>query len=156
VGKNAVQVAPGKIRSANGVWQYRAKPVDYLNNHVHIEKLDPEKGCNLQLTTGNFMKYQLVLQWPASSVKDYDTMVEIEDVLVSKLSGASEVDGHDAGSGEMNIFIHTNQPFESFSEIKSILGSYDFWVDARVAYRAIGQNEYIVLWPRELEKFVIA
>ena len=79
------------------------------------------------------MKYQLVLQWPASSIKDYDAMIEIEDALVEKLSGGNEVDGHDAGSGEMNIFIRTDNPKRAFNEIKGILGSRDFWVDARVA-----------------------
>src|SRR5205814_6768761 len=43
------------------------------------------------------MKYQLVLQWPASSIKDYDAMIEVEDALIEKLSKANDVDGHDAG-----------------------------------------------------------
>ena len=43
------------------------------------------------------MKYQLVLQWPARSIKDYDVLVEIEDALIADLSAESEVDGHDAG-----------------------------------------------------------
>jgi hypothetical protein len=56
------------------------------------------------------MKYQLALQWPASSIKDCDAMIEIEDTLTNHLSKNCEVDGHDVGSGEVNIFIHTDNP----------------------------------------------
>ena len=50
------------------------------------------------------MKYQVVIQWPASSIADYDTIIGIESFLIDHLSSASEIDGHDAGSGEMNVF----------------------------------------------------
>jgi hypothetical protein len=101
------------------------------------------------------MKYQLVLQWPASSIKDYDTMIEIENALIEKLPVGGKVDGHDAGSGEMNIFIHTNHPKRTFSEIKGILGSRDFWVDARVAYREIAGDEFTIIWPIDLGEFKV-
>ena len=54
------------------------------------------------------MKYLFVLQWPATSVDDYDSMVAIENFLISFLSGSSRVDGHDVGAGEANIFIETD------------------------------------------------
>ena len=72
------------------------------------------------------MKYQLVLQWPASSIRDFDTLIEIEDVLLEGLKDGSDVDGHDAGSNEMNIFIQTNNPEITFKEIKAVLGTHDF------------------------------
>lgn len=102
------------------------------------------------------MKYQLVLQWPASSIKDYDAMIEIEDALVENLSAANDVDGHDAGSGEVNIFIRTDDPKRAFNEVKAILGTRDFWVDARVAYREVAGNEYTILWPKDLTEFKVA
>ena len=102
------------------------------------------------------MKYQLVLQWPASSIKDYDTLIEIEDVLTEKLNDGSDVDGHDAGSGEMNIFIHTNDPETTFKAIKATIGTRDFWVDARVAYRELVGSAYTVIWPKDLYEFKIA
>jgi hypothetical protein len=64
------------------------------------------------------MKYQLVLQWPASSVDDYDSMIAIEESLIEELRGDSEVDGHDAGSGQVNIFIRTGGPAKTFEDIK--------------------------------------
>jgi len=101
------------------------------------------------------MKYQLVLQWPAASIEDYDAMIEIEDTLIEKLSDKSPVDGHDAGSGEMNIFNHTNDPKETFNEVRSILGTRDFWVATRVAYREITGDKYTILWPKGLTAFEI-
>ncbi len=102
------------------------------------------------------MKYQLVLQWPASSIKDYDAMIEVENALVEKLSEANDVDGHDAGSGEVNIFIRTDDPKRAFNEVKAVLGTRDFWVDARVAYREVTGSEYTILWPKDLTEFKVA
>ena len=113
------------------------------------------KDFNHPLTFDIAMKYQLVLQWPATCIKDYDTMLGIEGVLSEKLSSDSEVDGHDAGSGEMNIFIHTNDPGTAFNEVKAALGSGDFWINARVAYREIDGSDYIVLWPKDLHEFKV-
>jgi hypothetical protein len=56
------------------------------------------------------MKYVFVIQWPGSSTEDYDSMVEIENLLISGLSDGNNVDGHDVGSGEVNIFIETDNP----------------------------------------------
>lgn len=102
------------------------------------------------------MRYQLVLQWPAADSQDYDAMIEIEDTLIEQLSAVHEVDGHDAGSGEMNIFIRTDDPERAFAEIERILGSRDFWIDARVAYRELKGDQYVVLWPSNFTDFRVA
>jgi YD repeat-containing protein len=68
----------------------------------------------------------------------------------------SEVDGHDAGSGEMNIFVHTDNVQDAFAEIKGLLAARAALNSARVAYREIGKNEYTILWPEHLERFSIA
>ena len=80
-------------------------------------------------------------------------MIEIEDVLINGLSEESDVDGHDFGSGEMNIFIYTDNPTKTFAEIKSLIGSQDHWTDARVAYREIEKDDYTILWPKDLLEF---
>lgn len=77
-------------------------------------------------------------------------MIEIEDTLVENLTTANDVDGHDAGSGEVNIFIRTDDPKRAFNEVKAILGTCDFWVDARVAYREVAGGDYTILWPKDL------
>jgi hypothetical protein len=44
LGSDIIKVAPGKWRSADGRWQYRAKPNDVARKHVHLELLDPKTG----------------------------------------------------------------------------------------------------------------
>lgn len=83
-------------------------------------------------------------------------MIEVEDALIEKLSKANDIDGHDAGSREVNIFIRTDDPKRAFSEVNAILGSRDFWVDARVAYREVAGREYNILWPEDLTEFNVA
>jgi hypothetical protein len=100
------------------------------------------------------MKYQLVLQWPASSV-DYDSMISIEDSLIEGLPNDSKVDGHDAGSGQINIFIWTDKPTKTFEDVKSILSSRDAWPDILIAYRDVERSEYTALWPKNLKEIKI-
>jgi hypothetical protein len=89
-------------------------------------------------------------------MKDYDAMIEVESTLVGNLSASSNVDGHDAGTGEVNIFIRTDDPKRAFNEVKTILGARDFWVDTRVAYREVAGSEYTILWPKDLPEFRVA
>src|ERR1700734_259644 len=84
-------------------------------------KADRPRIATTPLLIDVFMKYQLVLQWPATSIRDYDSMIEIESVLSERLSKNSKVDGHDAGAGEMNIFVHTDDPIMAFKEIQATL-----------------------------------
>lgn len=102
------------------------------------------------------MKYQLVLQLPASSIKDYDEMVELEETIMGGLGNLGNVDGHDAGSGEMNIFILTDQPKRAFERINELLGTRDFMPDLKVAFRLIGEDEFTILHPADLTHFAIA
>jgi len=99
------------------------------------------------------MKYTFVLQWPASSMGDYDSMIAIEGLLVSTLSKSSNVDGHDTGAGETNIFIDTDDPTALYEEIRSVLGSHGAWSDIRVAYRNVEGGPYTVLWPKSFRDF---
>jgi hypothetical protein len=102
------------------------------------------------------MKYQLVLQLPASSIKDYDAMIELEETIMRSLGNFGRVDGHDAGSGEMNIFILTDHPKLAFERVKQVLGTEDFMPDLKVAYRETGQDEFTILHPEGLSYFAIA
>jgi hypothetical protein len=102
------------------------------------------------------MKYQLVLQLPAASIKNYDEMVELEEAIIKHLGTLGNVDGHDAGSGETNIFIITEHPKLAFERIKQLLGTKDFMPDLKVAYREIGHDTFTIIHPTDLTHFVIA
>jgi hypothetical protein len=99
------------------------------------------------------MKFQVVLQWPASGMDDYDGIVEIEDLLVEKLTNLSEVDGHDFGSDEANIFVDADDPRRAFEEIRTILSAHELWPNVRIAYRQVDGTEYSMLWPQGAKTF---
>ena len=65
------------------------------------------------------MKYQLVLQWPASSIDNYDTTIFCRLSLIKGPSDDDEVDGYDCrSSGQVNIFVLTDNPARAFESIK--------------------------------------
>ncbi len=83
-------------------------------------------------------------------------MIAIEDAIIAGLGDIGSVDGHDAGSGEMNIFVLTNNPQAAFDKIRQLLGTQDFMNEMRVAFRELGQDEFTILYPQTLHHFSIA
>ncbi len=103
------------------------------------------------------MRYELVLQWPSKSpVTDFDILIETEDLLSEELPSESEIDGHDAGANEINMFILTDDPMKSFHQVKGILENRANWANIRVAYREVSGSKYVILWPESLTKFEVA
>lgn len=99
----------------------------------------------------------LVLQWPATSEADFDALVSMEDLLKSDLLDVyGVVDGHDFGAGEMNIFIETERPLEAFQHVRTSLGTDSRWASVRAGYRPVGEERYVVLWPKALEVFSVS
>ena len=98
------------------------------------------------------MKYQLVLQFPANSIADYTEMIALEVLLTKALGSAAEVDGHDCGSGEMNLFIHTDEPEKTFQLIRDVVANWDFFPNLVAAYRELAGEQYSVLWPIAFNK----
>lgn len=92
------------------------------------------------------MKYQLVLQFSAGSLSDFDEVVKLEDQIVKLLQQQADVDGHDFGSGEANIFILTNEPGPVFERLLPLLEMDKSRLSA-VAYRDRDGEDYTVLWP---------
>lgn len=97
------------------------------------------------------MEYQLVIQTRILSIDD---LIKLEDLITENLGGGSEVDGHDLGQGEANIFVLTSEPEKEFEKILPILEAEQ--IDAKVAYRRLGQHAFTILWPLHLKDFKIA
>jgi len=74
------------------------------------------------------MHYQLVLQFGGNTLSDYNEMVELEDLLIENLGKSAEVDGHDCGSGETNIFILTSDPARTFGKVRQTLCARENWI----------------------------
>jgi hypothetical protein len=98
------------------------------------------------------MKHQLALQFPGGSGADYDAIVGLEDVLVTVLGEAAEVDGHYAARDNTNIFILTEDPAATFAKLKPLLERREQldWVTA--AYRPVEADRYTVIWPPDWRK----
>lgn len=101
------------------------------------------------------MTYQMVLQWNVSSLADYDRLIRIEDLLIRSLGAGHEVDGHDEGSGQMNIFIRTDDPKQAFDQTRIILSQTEAWRTVRIAYREDSKSAYTILWPNDLAEFCV-
>lgn len=97
------------------------------------------------------MKYQLVLQFPIAENFDFDALIELETKLTFELGSEHDVDGHDLGSGEMNIFIHTNNPNNAFAKVNALL-SGQLASSLKAAYRIVGTDQFIWLHPAANEE----
>jgi len=93
------------------------------------------------------MRYQLVLQFPGSSLADYDAMVALEDELIEVLGDSADVDGHDVGCGETNIFIFTSDPARTFQQARPVLERRQSLPAVTAASRQVDGDEYTVIWP---------
>jgi hypothetical protein len=90
------------------------------------------------------MRYQLVLQFAAGTLTDYDALVALESQLIDVL-GNSAVDGHDLGSGEANIFIHTTDPQNTFRQLAPVLERSGRISRVTAAHRRTDEDHYHVL-----------
>ena len=102
------------------------------------------------------MRYQLVLQFAADTIPDYDALIAMEHQLIDTL-GDGFVDGHDMGSGEANIFIHTSDPQDTFRQLAPLLLRSGRMHAVTAAYRSTDEDEYHVLWPENSSRqFTVA
>ena len=96
-----------------------------------------------QISSKRSMKYQLVLQWATPfPIRNLDDVVAIEDLLREELPASDEVDGHDFGSGEANVFIYTDRPERAFSVLQPVLAARNLLSHTCAAYRAVDQDQY--------------
>jgi hypothetical protein len=90
--------------------------------------------------------HQLVLQFGANTLRDYDGLVALEQELTREL-GENAVDGHDMGSGEANIFILTPDPQKTFRQLIPVLERTGRMSALTAAYRHTDEDSYHILWP---------
>lgn len=100
------------------------------------------------------MTAQMILQFStAEDLDSYDKLIRFEEALILLLGESAEVDGHDFGSGEMNVFIHTDDPTATFALVQQIDRSIRPSQEMRAAYRPVDGEDYVCLWPPELKQF---
>jgi hypothetical protein len=92
--------------------------------------------------------FQLVLQFAPWGDRDFDDLVRLEDRLEA-LVDAGEVDGHDLGSNEANIFIFTENPAATLSACLSVIAETDLLATFSAGYRSVDDEAYVRVWPAE-------
>lgn len=113
--------------------------------------------CNgMILSSRGSMQYQLVVQIKPASSDDFNRLVSWEDALIKRLATSAEVDGHDLGGGEFNIFIFTDDPSGTFHKIQGLPETRSLSPLMVAAYRPVDGDDYIVLWPHDSTRFNIA
>jgi hypothetical protein len=83
-------------------------------------------------------------------------MIRIEDALIKEIGDVAIVDGHDAGSGEMNIFLLTDDTTRSFQESRKVLEAIRAMDMLRAAFRELASDDYRIIWPPGLTSFSVA
>ena len=97
-----------------------------------------------------------MLQSLGSSRATLDEMVRLEEELDAAIADLGTVDGHDVGSGEVNIFILTSHPLGVFETIKTVPRFVSLTTRLKVAYRRVGEDEFKILHPPGSSVFKIA
>lgn len=98
------------------------------------------------------MDYQLVFQFAGNSLADFEMLIRLEDELQACISTNAEVDGHDMGRGEINIFILTSSPTATFEQSKPLLSNMALLDKIAVAFRELDADNYTAIWPEDSAK----
>ena len=100
--------------------------------------------------------YQLVIQFPLRQPMpfpdEFETLTALESQFREFDGDGFEVDGHDMGSGQLNIFIRTSHPRVAFETVKPYLPSDRAWC---AAFRSLDSELYHPLAPAGLGDFKV-
>jgi hypothetical protein len=102
------------------------------------------------------MEYMLVLQWPSTSTaQELHLLISLEGQIKEGIGDHGNVDGHDIGSGEMNIFIFTEDPRATFERVKNIGSIPNHISNLKAGYREVGEDDFLPLYPEGLDHFSV-
>jgi len=101
------------------------------------------------------MNYLLVIQLPYRDELDFEKMISLEDTFDKVLGDIGEVDGHDEGSGEINVFIRTTRPQDSFNALLGSIEQSFSKNELKAAFRPESGSMYSIIWPEDLTEFTV-
>jgi hypothetical protein len=93
------------------------------------------------------MECQLALQFAPWGHRTFDDLVALEEHLEAIEDLRAEVDGHDLGSDEANIFLFADDPSRTFTHCLPAIRAAGLVSVLSAAYRKTGEDEYIRIWP---------
>ena len=91
--------------------------------------------------------YQLVLQFSPWGDRSLDDLIALEERLEAITDLEAEVDGHDLGSGEANIFLITANPVRTVTHCIPAIGAEGLLPLLSAAFRKDGEERYSRVWP---------
>jgi hypothetical protein len=92
-------------------------------------------------------EFQLVLQFKPWGDRPPDDLVAVEERLEALADFDADVDGHDFGSGEGNIFIITSDPHRTLRECMPAITAQGLLPFLSAGYRQLEGDSYVRLWP---------
>lgn len=98
----------------------------------------------------------MVLQWRGDGQLSFDILVELEDVLIAGLGDMGDVDGHDMGLSEFNIFIMTDDPKSCFQRCLLILHGSGYEQGLAAGFSGEDDETYTSLWPEGAVNFCVS
>jgi hypothetical protein len=100
------------------------------------------------------MNYQLVIKFWRKSLEDETIVSKIQSELKSVLGDSAELDGYDIGAKEINLFVVTPDPKQSFRRINAVLEHRGIVQGVSAASRLVGGAHFTSIWPlRATRKF---
>jgi hypothetical protein len=100
------------------------------------------------------MNYQLVIKFWRKSLEDETIVSKIQSDLKSVLGDSAELDGYDIGAKEINLFVVTPDPKQSFRRINTVLEHRGIVQGVSAASRLVGGAHFTSIWPlRATRKF---
>jgi hypothetical protein len=96
----------------------------------------------------NRTAYQLVLQLRPWGERHFDELVRLEEQVIELLGSDAEVDGHDLGSNEANIFVFCSDPPGLLPRCVAAAETAGLLPILAVAYRSVDGEVYTRLWPK--------
>ncbi|WP_454828875.1 hypothetical protein [Pseudoxanthomonas wuyuanensis] len=102
------------------------------------------------------MNYQLIIKFWRASLADEAFLATIEADLKRVLGDAVELEGYDVSPKEINLFMLTPEPRDSFRRARSVLEDKGILHGLSAAYRLVGGARFTSLWPlRSTRKFTL-
>ena len=92
------------------------------------------------------MQSQLVLKFRRPAL-DNAGVFALEASLAQTLADSAEMDGHNAGTSDIDVFIITSDPASTFRRCKPVLEPLQLLDRVVAAHRFVGGLRFKVIWP---------
>ena len=100
------------------------------------------------------MDHQLVIKFWRPSLTDEDFLSTIESELQDVLGDSAMLDGFDLSAKEINLFVNSPDPRQTFRRVNSVLERRGITKGVSAASRLVGGANFTSIWPlRNTRKF---